>query len=152
MDETDWKIIEALQADGRLSFRQLADLVHLSPAATTARVHALEERGVITGYRAVIDPMAIGRTVRGIIRLTGSGTTNRSIKQAEEVAAAHPAVRRMHQVLGDCDAIAYVEATDLAEIDDLVTQLGDYGQTTTTLVVQSMVMDKPFTSGQVEPS
>lgn len=149
MDETDWKIVEALQADGRLSFRQLADEIHLSPAATTARVHSLEERGVITGYRAVIDPAAIGRTVRGIIRLTGSGTTNRSIKQAEEVAANHPAVRRMHQVLGDCDAIAYVEATDLAEIDDLVTQLGDYGQTTTTLVVQSMVMDKPFTNGEV---
>lgn len=144
MDETDWKIVEALQVDGRLSFRQLADEIHLSPAATTARVHALEQRGVITGYRAVIDPHAIGRTVRGIIRLTGSGATTRSIAQAESVALAHPAVRRFHQVLGDCDAIVYVEAVDLTELDDLVTQLGDHGQTTTTLVVQSRVMDKAF--------
>ncbi len=144
MDDIDWQIVESLQADGRMSFRHLAELVSLSPAATTARVHALEQRGVIVGYGALIDPEAIGRSVRGIIRLTGSAITTRSMNQAEQLATRHPAVRRFHQVLGDCDAILYVEASDLAELDDLVTQLGDHGQTTTTLVVSSTVMDKPF--------
>lgn len=144
MDEIDWSIVELLQADGRLSFRQLAEKVNLSPAATTARVHALEQSGVIAGYRAVIDPKAIGRDVRAVVRLTGSGATSQAASRTEELALNHPAVRRAHQVLGDCDTVIYVEATSLAEVDDLVTELGRFGQTMTTLVVSSAVMDKPF--------
>jgi Lrp/AsnC family leucine-responsive transcriptional regulator len=145
MDEIDWQIIGHLQDDGRLSFRQLADRVHLSPAAATARVHALEEQGVITGYRAVIDPAVAGRSVEAIVRLVGNGSTTRSIAKATEIARRHPAVRRMHQVLGDCDAIFHVDAASLQELDQLVTALGDYGRTTTALVVDSPVEDKPVT-------
>ncbi len=143
MDEIDWQIVELLQADGRLSFRQLAARIHLSPAAATARVHALETLGVITGYRAVVDPAAAGRNVRAIVRLTGSGPTTRTIAKATEIAASDPAVRSMHQVLGDCDAVLYVEAGSIHELDSLVTELGDHGRTTTSLVVESPVDDKP---------
>ncbi len=144
MDEIDWQIVDHLQVDGRLSFRQLGERVHLSPAAVTARVHALESAGVITGYRAVIDPAAAGRTIQAIVRLVGSGATTRAIAKATEIARKDPSVRRMHQVLGDCDAIFYVEAETIQGLDALVTRLGDFGQTTTTLVVETPIDDKPL--------
>lgn len=55
-DEIDWRIIVELQRDGRLSYRQLSRLVHLSPPAVAERVCRLEDSGVITGYQARIDP------------------------------------------------------------------------------------------------
>jgi Lrp/AsnC family leucine-responsive transcriptional regulator len=55
LDEIDRKIIAALQADGRMTAQQLADQVGLSPSPCARRVRLMEDRGVITGYAAVID-------------------------------------------------------------------------------------------------
>ncbi|RMH82238.1 MAG: Lrp/AsnC family transcriptional regulator [Actinomyces sp.] len=144
LDEVDRAILTILQTEGRVSFRELARRVHLSPAAATARVHALEEAGVIRGYRAELDPARLGRTVRAFVRLTASAATTRSISLAEEIARHHPAVREMHQVLGDCDVILYVEARDLRELDALVTDLGRYGSTSTTVVVDTIIDGEPL--------
>ena len=64
MDDTDRQIIEALRADGRMSMRALADLVHISRANAYARVSRLEREGVITGYAALIDPVRAGTRCR----------------------------------------------------------------------------------------
>jgi Lrp/AsnC family leucine-responsive transcriptional regulator len=137
LDPTDREILRRLQADGRLSFRQLAREVHLSPAAATARVHALEDSGVITGYRAEIDPSKIGRGVRALVRLSAASATSRSVERAEEIVANHPAVRAVYVLLGDCDLALLVEAIDLQELDQLVTALGEFGRTTTNLIVET---------------
>ncbi len=144
LDDVDAAIVTILQTEGRLSFRELARRVHLSPAAVTARVHALEDSGVIRGYRADVDPGRLGRSVRAFVRLTATSATTRSISLAEEIARHHPAVREMHQVLGDCDVILYVEARDLRELDALVTDLGRYGATSTTVVVDTIVDGAPL--------
>ena len=57
MDDTDRQIVEALRADGRLSMRALAELVHISRASAYARVARLERDGVITGYAAQVGEM-----------------------------------------------------------------------------------------------
>ena len=57
MDDADRQIVEALRADGRMSMRALADLVHVSRASAYTRVARLEREGVITGYAALIDPV-----------------------------------------------------------------------------------------------
>ncbi len=56
LDATDWRILDALQDDGRMSFADLARAVAMSPSAVAERVRRLEESGVITGYRATISP------------------------------------------------------------------------------------------------
>ena len=70
IDRIDQTIIAALQADGRLSWRELGDRVHLSATSVGDRVRRLEQMGVITGYRAIVDPAAIGRELRAVVELS----------------------------------------------------------------------------------
>ncbi len=60
-DEVDWKLIGLLQEDGRMTFVELGRRVSLSAPAVTERVRRLEQAGVITGYRAVVDQRRLGR-------------------------------------------------------------------------------------------
>ncbi len=138
LDDIDWEIIRQLRKDARMSFRRLAQIVHLSPAAATARVHALEGAGVITGYSATVDPSRLGRGTRAFVRLTATSATTRSVTAAQGIGENHPAVQEVFVLLGDSDLLFYVEAADLTQLDALVTDLGDYGQTTTSLVVNSL--------------
>ncbi len=137
LDDVDWLIIGELRRDARMSFRSLAQIVHLSPAATTARVHALESAGVITGYSATVDPNKLGRGTRALVRITATSATTRSVTAAQEIGKNHTAVREVFMLLGDSDLLFYVEAADIGELDALVTDLGSYGQTTTSMVVDS---------------
>lgn len=67
IDALDRLIIDELRMDGRLSWRELADRVHLAPSSVAERVRRLEARGIVRGYAAVVDPRAFGRTVRAVI-------------------------------------------------------------------------------------
>ncbi len=67
IDALDRLIIDELRIDGRLSWRVLADRVHLAPSSVVERVRRLEARGIVRGYAAVVDPRAFGRTVRAVI-------------------------------------------------------------------------------------
>lgn len=60
MEETDRRIVELLRADGRTSYTDLGRALNLSTSAVHQRVRRLEERGVITGYTAVVDSAALG--------------------------------------------------------------------------------------------
>jgi Lrp/AsnC family leucine-responsive transcriptional regulator len=67
LDRIDARIIDILRVDGRISWRELADRVHLAASSVAERVRRLEDRGVITGYSARVDPAAVGRTVRAVV-------------------------------------------------------------------------------------
>lgn len=60
LDDTGWQILEELQGDARLSFSELGRRVGLSTPAVTQRVRRMEDAGIITGYRAVVDPATVG--------------------------------------------------------------------------------------------
>src|SRR4030088_1415428 len=67
MDDTDWRLLEALQRDGRASYADLARTIAMSPSAVTERVRRLEEAGVITGYAAVVNPDRLGLNIMGFV-------------------------------------------------------------------------------------
>ncbi|MFM2070786.1 MAG: hypothetical protein RLZZ623_1049 [Actinomycetota bacterium] len=67
IDRIDRRIIDILRRSGRISWRELADQVHLAPSSVSDRVRKLEERGLIKGYTAIVDPAAFGRSVRAVI-------------------------------------------------------------------------------------
>ena len=69
LDDMDWRLLEALQRDGRASYADLGRLVGLSPSAVTERVRRLEENGVITGYRCEVDPEKLGLPIMALVRL-----------------------------------------------------------------------------------
>lgn len=67
VDSIDRRIIGILQVHGRISWRDLAEAVHMAPSSVADRVRRLENAGVIRGYHATIDPSALGRDVRAVI-------------------------------------------------------------------------------------
>jgi uncharacterized membrane protein len=74
LDDTDWQILEALQRDGRCSFRDLALQIALSPPAAAERVRRLEADGVIVGYQAVLDPVMLGHEIEAIVHISRIGS------------------------------------------------------------------------------
>ena len=70
MDQVDRTILAELQADGRLTITELADRVRLTPGPCHRRLRELERSGVITGYRAVVDPAAVGLGFEALVQIT----------------------------------------------------------------------------------
>jgi len=67
IDRIDRRIVDELRENARISWRELGERVHLAPSSVADRVRRLEERGLIRGYSARVDPAAFGRTVRAVI-------------------------------------------------------------------------------------
>jgi DNA-binding Lrp family transcriptional regulator len=112
MDSTDRAILHHLEQDGRLSNVELAARVRLSPSPCLRRVRALEESGAIRGYRAVIDPQAIGRGFQVLVH------TNMMIKDRATIEAFEAQVGELDEVLecrrmfGDPDYLIWVAVRD----------------------------------------
>ena len=93
VDRIDRRIIGILREDGRVSWKELADRVHLAPSSVADRVRRLEAAGVIRHYAASIDPRALGRDVRAVVDVglppgTDPADFEERLAQRDEVALA----------------------------------------------------------------
>jgi DNA-binding Lrp family transcriptional regulator len=117
IDDTDRQIVEALRADGRMSMRALADLIHISRASAYARVARLEREGVITGYAAIIDPVRYGYALSAYVYLD---ITQRSWKPVRAQLLSMPEVDHVALVSGEHDILVRARARDAVELRDVV--------------------------------
>jgi Lrp/AsnC family leucine-responsive transcriptional regulator len=113
LDDFNRRILEALQVEGRLSNSDLADRVGLSATPCLRRVKALEQDGVITGYRADLDRnrIGLGLTVMVGVKVDGHKDTNAAAIQ--EAFQAMPEVVSCHLVSGEADFLLEVVVSDL---------------------------------------
>ena len=118
MDDVDRSILAVLEKHGRISNAELADRVGLSPSPCLRRVRRLEETGVIRGYRAVIDPAAVGRGLRVIagVRLVRHGRAD--VVEFERAVVQLSEVVHCHHVTGNHDYLLQVEVADLPAYED----------------------------------
>jgi DNA-binding Lrp family transcriptional regulator len=108
------KILQVLSSEGRISNLELADRVGLSPSACLRRVQDLEKRGAISGYRAVLNPAAMGVGFIAYVTV-GLGTHTKAAQEAFERAIARaPEVRECHNITGAIEYLLRIEAADLA--------------------------------------
>ena len=121
LDERDAKILEILQKDGRTTNVELARAVELTPSATLERVRKLEERGLIKGYTALLDPHALGLGLVAFIFLRVEDPDD-LVYNAEEELAALPSVLELHHLAGEDCFLLKVRARDT---DDLYRFLRD---------------------------
>ncbi|SEO75914.1 DNA-binding transcriptional regulator, Lrp family [Salinihabitans flavidus] len=112
-DRIDEKILQELTRDGRISNLDLAARVGLSPSACLRRVSALERRGVITGYRAVLDRGALGTGFVAYVTVGLNQHTKPAQEAFEAAMAQSPEVRECHNITGAVEYMLRVEATDL---------------------------------------
>lgn len=112
LDGIDYAILSALAADGRLSNVELAAEVGLTPAPCLRRVKRLEASGVITGYRAQLDPEAMGRSFCVYLSVQVTMTSADVVEQFEQAVASYEEVTEMRRVYGEVDYILRVEVAD----------------------------------------
>jgi len=112
-DDLNRKILHQLSRDGRITNAALAERVGLSPSACLRRVQELERRGVITGYRAVLDRTKLGVGFVAYVTV-GLGTHTKAAQEAfERAMAAAEEVVECHSVTGAVEYLLRVEADDL---------------------------------------
>ena len=121
LDAIDRKILIALQADGRASNVELSAQVHLSAPQCFRRVRALEERGVIRGYRAQVQAEALGLGVTAYVSLNIDGGQFGRVREIEAQVRDFPQILECHTVSGDHDYLLKVVARDLKSLSQFLT-------------------------------
>ena len=114
LDHISEHILRVLSRDGRISNIELAETVGLSPSACLRRVQDLERRGIIAGYRAVIDRGQTGIGFVAYVTVGLSRHTKAAQEEFERLMQAAPQVRECHNITGTVEYLLRVEARDLA--------------------------------------
>jgi Lrp/AsnC family transcriptional regulator, leucine-responsive regulatory protein len=127
MDAIDRDILTIFQKNGRISFKNLAERVGLSANAVAERTRKLEERGIIRGFKAEIDPAAFGLGLQALIEVKME--TNTTAAQFEARAAATPGVVRALVTTGRYDWVLEVVARDQHDLQRIIEALRAGGLT-----------------------
>jgi DNA-binding Lrp family transcriptional regulator len=148
MDAIDRKILATLQAEGRLTVTELAQRVSLSVAPCHRRLRELERTGVIHGYRAIIDPAAIGLGFEVLVQVTMDREDAATITEFEHRLAEIPQVRHAERLFGDPDYLLRVATAGLeayqALRDEKLATLPGVQKLTSTIVMKRIVDDRPY--------
>jgi Lrp/AsnC family transcriptional regulator, leucine-responsive regulatory protein len=123
IDRYDRKILETLQADGRLSNQELADRIGLSPSPCLRRVRALEENGFLIGYRALVDARKLGLTLTALIHISMDRHTPERFDNFEASVRDIPEVLECLLITGqDADYQLKVVVRDMDAYQELLLQ------------------------------
>ncbi|MEU9804137.1 Lrp/AsnC family transcriptional regulator [Streptomyces sp. NPDC051000] len=140
-DATDWRILAALQENGRAGFAELARAVSMSASAVTERVRRLEEAGVITGYTAVVDPEKLGKPVLALVRLR---YPHGNYKPFNDLLEATPDILEAHHVTGADCFVLKVAARSMRHLEEITGRISGLGSVTTSIVYSSPLSRRPL--------
>ena len=115
LDRYDRAILRVLAADGRISATELARRIGLSKSPTQARIKRLEESGVITGYRAVIDPIRTGQSHVAFVEVRLSDTREAALQAFNRAVLAVPEVEQCHMMASRFDYLLKVRTADIQD-------------------------------------
>jgi len=148
IDAINRKILAELQAEGRLTVTELAQRVALSVAPCHRRLRELERTGAIRGYRAIIDPAAVGLGFEVLVHVTMDREDASTITEFERGLAGIPEVRHAERLFGDPDYLVRVATADLASYqalrDERLAALPGVQRLTSTIVMKRIVDDRPY--------
>src|SRR5512147_1984898 len=108
LDATDWRILDRMQDDARVTNVELAKAVHLSPSPCLARVRALEEEGLISRYVTLLDPVKVGLTVSVFISVSLEKQVESALEIFERAIRDRPEVMECYLMTGDADYLIRV--------------------------------------------
>ncbi|KAF1007019.1 MAG: DNA-binding transcriptional activator DecR [Luteibacter sp.] len=151
MDKFDRKILSELQSDGRLTVTELAERVGLSLSPCHRRLRALEDDGVIRGYRADLDPVAVGLRFYAVIFVTLKETSEGTVRAFEEALVEVDEVVHAQRLFGEPDYLMHVVTHDLPSFQALwdrrLATLPGVLRLTSTLVMKEVVPPRPLPLG-----
>jgi DNA-binding Lrp family transcriptional regulator len=120
LDRTDLRLLELLQRDGRASVQALSEQVHLSPRATLNRVRKLEQQGLISGYRAVVNRQAVGPAIAFFAEIALKDQRPAASQRFEARMQAAPEVVACYLLSGRYDYLVRIACADLAQYQRLI--------------------------------
>ncbi len=126
LDRIDLAILRTLRTDGRITYQALSEKVGLSARPCLERVRRLEERGIIRGYAALLDPAALGHAIFALTEFAMRDSSTAARQRLERVLTTHPAVVEVQVVNGEYDYVARIVAPSLLAYEEMVNEfLGD---------------------------
>ncbi len=120
LDNTDWRILQELQADGRMTNVELARRVGISPPPCLRRVRTLEEQGIIASYRAVLDASKLGFDLTMFAMVGLHSQAEADLVAFEQQVRQWPIVRECYMLSGEVDFILKCVARDLHTAQEFV--------------------------------
>jgi Lrp/AsnC family leucine-responsive transcriptional regulator len=149
LDRISWKIVEELQADGRLSWAELGRRVGLTTPAVAERVYRLEKLGVIRGFHAEIDLERLGMPIMIFVRLSMAGPEP-LVRLFQEKVKKWQEVLECHRVTGSDSFIVKARVVSVEHLEQLLDRLGHYGSTSTSTVLSSPVRQRAITQKDLD--
>ena len=117
LDATDWKILNLLQTNGRMTNADLATRIHRSESACHRRVRRLEAEGVIEGYAMLVSQAAIGRPTTVFVEISLASQAEENLDAFEAAVQDCPDVMACYFMSGDSDYLLHVVAADTADFE-----------------------------------
>lgn len=136
LDETAWRLLLAIQRDGRAALKALAKDTRLSIAATAERLKRLVDSGVVRGIAAEVDAVRAGYSVRAIIGITAEQPGKKPLLDRLRLA---PEVLECHHVAGADSYTIMVVARDLPDLERFIGTINMYGETRTSIVYSTPI-------------
>lgn len=156
LDDTDRKIIRALQDNARLSNKELAAKVHLAPSSCLERARRLKESGVLAAFHTRVDPAAIGVGLQAIISVKLRGHTHENRETFREHALGRDEVVALYHVTGARDFILHVAVRDAEHLRRLIVEelsaRVELEHLETSLILQEANRPLPIFCGTPEPA
>jgi Lrp/AsnC family leucine-responsive transcriptional regulator len=145
LDDTNLALLDQLQSDARLSLAELGRRVGLSSPAVAERLQRLERDGVIRGYRAELDPAALGYGLSAVIRVRPAP---RQLHKVADVARSAPEVVECHRITGEDCYLIKAHIRSMTHLEELLDELAPFGQTTTSIIQSSPVPARGVSLGR----
>ena len=120
IDEVDAQILNVLQEDCQLSLRKIADKIQISGVMTASRIKNLEDKGILKGYTAILDPVKLGYDLTAVIFIQTEGGY---IKDLENELSQMSNVITIYEITGDFDIVAIVKLKDRDSLNSLIKNL-----------------------------
>ncbi len=121
LDATDLAILRVLQANARATYTEIGKAVGLSAPSAHDRVHRLEDRGVIRGYHAAVDPELLGLGVLALVGVVPTGVAD--LASMEAAFAADGQIEAVYSVAGEESHLLVVRARTLPELSGVLQQI-----------------------------
>jgi Lrp/AsnC family leucine-responsive transcriptional regulator len=135
-DLVNRRLLQELERDARLSIAELGRRLNLSAPAVAERMQRLERAGVITGYRAELDPKALGYPIAVVVRVR---PLSRQLQKIPEIARETPEVVECHRITGEDCFFLKVHLRSMDDLEEILDRFTPYGQTTTSIIHSSPV-------------
>jgi Lrp/AsnC family transcriptional regulator, leucine-responsive regulatory protein len=123
LDDFDRKILALLQANNKLSQREISDAVYLSASAVNRRIAMMEDAGVIHANVALVDPSKVGRPITVIVEVSVESERLDLLDEVKARLTACPQVQQVYYVTGETDFVLVVSVADMTEYEQLTRQL-----------------------------